>query len=190
MAIKYVEYLNATLPGRQADLAARRAEIQAQIAKNLAAPTVSGGGGVAAAQSYSGPISIKPGGGKVLPIDAKVSQGWGKSRIKYAAGRHTGVDFGAPVGTAIRAVGNGVVTRVGGEGAYGNTIHVRLADGSTALYGHLSKSNVRPGQQVRAGQRIGASGNTGRSTGAHLHFEIRSRDKYGGDVNPRDWFKR
>lgn len=194
MGIKYVDYLNATLPGRQADLAARKEEIQAQIAKNLSAPTVSGGssynGSGGGFQAYSGPITAAKGGGKVLPIDARQSQGWGKSRIKYAAGRHTGVDFGAPVGTAVKSAANGVVVGVGRQGAYGNVVKVRHADGTTALYGHLSGSNVKPGQRVRAGQRIAQSGNSGRSTGAHLHFEIRSRDTYGGDINPNNWYSR
>lgn len=191
MGIKYVDYLNATLPGRQADLASRRAEIQAQIAKNLSAPTISGGGGGGGGfQAYSGPLNIPKGGSKVAPIQARQSQGWGKSNIHYAAGRHTGVDFGAPVGTRVNSAANGVVIGVGRQGAYGNVVKVRQADGTTALYGHLSGANVKPGQRVKAGQQIARSGNTGRSTGAHLHFEIRGRDTYGGDINPNDWYSR
>lgn len=193
MSIKYTDYLEATLPGRRAALNAQYADIQEQVAKNLSAPVVSGGsggmvGGSASAQQLSN--NFKTVGGKVVPIKAGVSQGWGKSRIKYAAGRHTGVDFGAPVGTRVNAAGNGIVSFVGSEGAYGRTVRVRHPDGSTSLYGHLSGANVKPGQRVKAGQQIARSGNTGRSTGAHLHFEIRTRDRYGSDINPRDWLSR
>jgi murein DD-endopeptidase MepM/ murein hydrolase activator NlpD len=170
-----------------------------QAAKNMAAPVVGGSGNVGSTSAggsfassnvnltASGIKNFKTVGGKVIPVSSRQSQGYGKSRIKYAAGRHTGVDFGAPVGTQVRSAGNGIVTRVGREGAYGNTVHVRQADGTTALYAHLSGSNVKAGQKVKAGQPIAKTGNTGRSTGAHLHFEIRSRDKYGGDINPYDW---
>lgn len=196
----YVNYLNATLPDRQAKLAARKEqfarmqqELAEQQAKNYGnAPIVSGGGGsMANAQAIQTALSqIKTGGKKVSPVSGRVSQNWGKSRIKYAAGRHTGMDFGVPVGTTVRSAASGVVTRVGKQGAYGNTVMVRHKDGTTALYAHLSGSGVRAGQKVKAGQAIARSGNTGRSTGAHLHFEIRTRDRYGSDINPRSWLSR
>jgi murein DD-endopeptidase MepM/ murein hydrolase activator NlpD len=163
-----------------------------QAAKNSTAPVVggtSGGGTLPAATNVNVANNFKTVGGKVIPVaGARLSQGWGKSKIKYAAGRHTGVDYAAATGTSVRSAGNGVVVRVGREGAYGNAIAVRQADGTTAFYAHLNRANVKPGQKVRAGQHIGQVGNTGRSTGSHLHFEIRSRDKYGGDINPYDWF--
>lgn len=191
----YIDYLNATLPARQADLAARReqfAALQQQLATNASAPVVSGSGGsMPAAQQNLGLTSaFKTSGSKSSPIAGRMSQGYGASRIKYAAGRHTGFDFGVGVGTTVRSAANGIVTRVGREGAYGNSVHVRHPDGFTTVYAHLNNSNVRLGQNVKSGQAIAKSGNTGRSTGAHLHFEVRSRDKYGGDVNPASWLKR
>lgn len=192
----YVDYLKATLPGRQADLANKIQQIKAmaaaQAARNASAPVVSGSGGSGGGGGrYTGAIqNFKTSGGKVSPVNGRVSQGWGKSRIKYAAGRHTGIDFGVGVGTSVRSAANGVVVFAGRGGAYGNMIEVRHPDGYTTLYGHLSGYNVKPGQRVKAGTQIGRSGNTGRSTGAHLHFEVRARDRYGGDVNPYSWLSR
>lgn len=197
---EYVNYLNASLPDRQAKLAARKEqfarmqqELAEQQAKNYGgAPVVSGGGGsMANAQAIQAALSqIKAGGGKVNPVTGRVSQNWGKSRIKYSAGRHTGMDFAVPVGSTVRSAASGVVTRVGSQGAYGNTVMVRHKDGTTALYAHLAGSGVKAGQRVKAGQAIARSGNTGRSTGAHLHFEIRTRDRYGSDIDPRSWLSR
>lgn len=199
----YVEYLNASLPERQAALSSRKnewaAKLQAsmtsdptgvggQVAKNMSAPVISGSS--SASQGTINAAMFKNIGGKAMPINARISQEHGKSRIKYAAGRHTGMDFGAAVGTTVRAAANGVVTRVGGEGAYGNTVHVRHPDGTTSVYAHLQRGTVKAGQRVKSGQPIAKSGNTGRSTGAHLHFEVRTRDRYGSDVNPRSWLGR
>lgn len=170
----------------------------AQQIKNESAPKIAGGnysGGITAGGSGSGAWSTAGGkldipkmSGKVLPTGARISQGWGKSRIRYAAGRHTGIDFGGPVGTRINSAASGVVVGAGRDGAYGNAIKIRHGDGTTALYGHLSGINVKPGQKVKAGQAIGKMGNTGRSFGSHLHFEVRKTDKYGGDINPKSWF--
>lgn len=126
--------------------------------------------------------------GKVNPVAGRISQEWGASRIRYAAGRHTGMDFGAPMGTRVNAAAAGRVVRAGWEGAYGNSIAVRHADGTTTTYSHLSSIGVAPGQKVGAGGYLGKVGSTGRSSGAHLHFEVRKADRYGGDMNPRNWF--
>jgi len=83
--------------------------------------------------------------------------------------------------------GPSTVVRAGSEGAYGNAIHIKHPDGKTTLYAHLSGINVKAGQKVKVGQQIGKSGNTGRSFGAHLHFEVRGSDRYGGDINPASW---
>lgn len=160
-----------------------------QKLKNRSSPVVAGGGARVVNSAYSGSLKGMPTmKGKVNPVTGKLSQGWGASRIKYAAGRHTGVDYGVKSGSRVGSAASGIVTRVGSEGAYGNAIHVRHGDGTTTLYAHLSGINVKAGQKVKAGQQIGLSGNTGRSFGAHLHFEVRKQDRYGGDVDPRSWF--
>jgi murein DD-endopeptidase MepM/ murein hydrolase activator NlpD len=128
-------------------------------------------------------------GGKVTPVaGARISQEWGNSNIRYAAGRHKGKDFAAKTGTAVRSVAGGTVKRTGFDKAYGNYMAVGHKDGSTSFYAHLSAINAKAGTKVKSGQRIGAVGSTGRSTGSHLHIEIRKSDKYGGDINPRSWF--
>jgi murein DD-endopeptidase MepM/ murein hydrolase activator NlpD len=87
--------------------------------------------------------------------------------------QHTGVDYAAPTGTAVRSVGDGVVESAGQAGGYGNMVVVRHGNGNTTLYAHLSKIYVRAGQSVAQGQDIGAVGATGSATGPHLHFEFR-----------------
>ena len=198
----YAEFLESSMGGRHEALAGRAANLMAkmQAAKSLSAPSVMGaggatGGGVGGSQSLSAVqmanmANFKTVGGKTVPVKGRLSQNWGKSNIKYSAGRHTGMDFGVPSGTNVRAAANGIVTRVGGEGAYGNSVHIRHPDGTTSLYGHLSGYGVKVGQKVKSGQSIAKSGNTGRSTGAHLHFELRSRDSYGSDVNPAGWLQK
>lgn len=89
---------------------------------------------------------------------------------------YNGVDFGASIGTAVRAAAGGTVilSRVGGyNGGYGNYIVVKHPNGTQTLYAHLSKNFVSVSETVVQGQTIGAIGNTGRSTGPHLHFEVR-----------------
>ena len=89
---------------------------------------------------------------------------------------YNGVDYGAPIGTPVRAAAGGsvITSRVGGwNGGYGNFVVIQHANGTQTLYGHLSKNSVWQGQNVVQGQIIGYSGNTGRSTGPHLHFEVR-----------------
>ena len=86
---------------------------------------------------------------------------------------HSGVDYGAPTGTAVRSVGDGVVESAGRQNGYGNVIQLLHSGGKSTLYAHLSQIDVRPGQRVEQGQRIGAVGATGWATGPHLHFEFR-----------------
>ena len=87
---------------------------------------------------------------------------------------HTGVDWGAPMGTPIFASGNGTVVMAGWEGGYGKYIRIRHANGYETAYGHMSAfaRGMEPGKRVRQGQVIGYVGSTGLSTGAHLHYEI------------------
>ena len=86
---------------------------------------------------------------------------------------HNGVDYGAPTGTAVRSVGDGVVESAGWQNGYGNVVQLLHGSGKSTVYAHLSQIDVRPGQRVEQGQRIGAVGATGWATGPHLHFEFR-----------------
>lgn len=112
----------------------------------------------------------------------KISATFGQSGPYWSSGRHTGLDFAAPMGTPIVAVDDGKVVAAGPAGAYGTMIEVAHGDGTRSLYAHLSGIDVRKGQQVARGERIGALGNTGNSTGPHLHFEI---SKNGTPVDPQ-----
>ena len=96
---------------------------------------------------------------------------------------HTGMDFGVPYGTPIRAAGSGTIMIAGRHGAYGNTIEIAHTDKYETLYGHMSRlaAGIRKGVHVNQGQIIGYVGSTGRSTGPHLHYEIRVNDR---PVNP------
>ena len=86
---------------------------------------------------------------------------------------HKGVDYGAPTGTAVRAVGDGVVDFAGWQNGYGNVIQIKHANDRATLYAHLSRINVRVGQRVDQGLVIGNVGATGWATGPHLHFEVK-----------------
>ncbi len=86
---------------------------------------------------------------------------------------HNGVDYGAPAGTPVRSVAEGVVETAGHQNGYGNLVQLRHGAGKTTLYAHLTKIDVRQGQRVEQGQRIGTVGATGWATGPHLHFELR-----------------
>ena len=86
---------------------------------------------------------------------------------------HLGTDFAAPTGTPARTVGDGVVSFAGVQGGYGNVVFIKHRNGHETVYAHLSKINVRVGQNVNQGQTIGLVGATGWATGPHLHFEFR-----------------
>lgn len=86
---------------------------------------------------------------------------------------HLGVDYAAPTGTPVRSIGDGIVDFSGWQNGYGNVVQVNHGGGKTTLYAHLSRKDVKPGQKVQQGQRLGAVGSTGWSTGPHLHFEFR-----------------
>ncbi|MEU1871762.1 MULTISPECIES: M23 family metallopeptidase [unclassified Streptomyces] len=105
------------------------------------------------------------------------------------ASKHSGQDFAVPIGTNVVAAHGGTVVKAGGNGAgdgpaYGNAIVVKHGNGTYSQYAHLSKINVKIGQIVKTGQSIAKSGNTGNSSGPHLHFEIRTTPNYGSAVDP------
>jgi len=87
--------------------------------------------------------------------------------------QHKGVDYGAPSGTPIRTVGDGVVDFAGWQNGYGNVVEIRHDNGRSTVYAHMSRIDVKRGQHVDQGMRIGAVGSTGWATGPHLHFEVK-----------------
>jgi len=86
---------------------------------------------------------------------------------------HLGVDYGAPTGTAVRTVGDGVVEFAGQQNGYGNVVQVQHSGNRMTFYAHLSRIDVKKGQRLEQGERVGAVGSTGWATGPHLHFEFR-----------------
>lgn len=94
---------------------------------------------------------------------------------------HLGVDYGAPTGTAVRVVGDGVVSFAGQQNGYGNVIQVMHSGDRMTVYAHLSRIHVRKGEKVEQGMTIGAVGSTGWATGPHLHFEFKVK---GTQVDP------
>jgi len=129
-------------------------------------------------------ISVK-GGDIIYPFDGnyQVTSPFGERTdpVSGTSEYHTGVDFGVPLGTEIKAAADGVVVQAGTNGGYGNSVTIDHGGGMETLYGHLSKVLVSVGQKVKQGDIIGLSGSTGKSTGPHLHFEIR---KNGQPVDP------
>lgn len=121
---------------------------------------------------------------RALPVvDFPISAAYGIPG-SWAAGHHTGVDFATPTGTTVRSAGPGTVVLAGYAGDYGNAVIVRMTDGYYALYAHLSEISVEYNEWIETGEEIGKSGDTGNSTGPHLHFEIRTGPTYGTDVDP------
>ncbi|MEA2445334.1 MAG: hypothetical protein QOJ12_2626, partial [Thermoleophilales bacterium] len=134
--------------------------------------TRSGGGSTGTTGTASGPVRF------LRPLNAPMGDGFG-----FVSGRnHTGIDFPAPSGTPIGAAGRGTVTFAGwNSGGYGNLMIVRHRLGYETWYAHLSGFTAGVGTSVAGGVQIATVGSTGRSTGPHLHFEVR---KDGVPINP------
>lgn len=118
-----------------------------------------------------------------LPIEGRLTSRYGmrKHPILGTSLFHTGVDIAAATGTRVVAAGEGVVIFAGKNGGYGNYIKVRHSAGYVSAYAHLHSIDVRVGQKIKQGQKLGTIGSTGRSTGPHLHFEIKQHGKF---INP------
>jgi murein DD-endopeptidase MepM/ murein hydrolase activator NlpD len=114
----------------------------------------------------------------------EITSGFGMRRDPFigSMAMHSGLDFRAAQGESVMATAPGEVTYAAGAGGYGNMVEVTHTNGFVSRYAHLSAILVQPGQHVRAGQRVGRVGSTGRSTGPHLHYELKLDDKA---INPR-----
>ncbi|USQ77186.1 M23 family metallopeptidase [Ornithinimicrobium cryptoxanthini] len=152
-------------------MATRAAALDTSLSAGLA---VTAGGAVqireiAAAHAFHEPV-----------LDAATTSGFG-----WRWGRmHNGLDFGADIGAPLYAVAQGTVTTSGWNSGLGNHVKITLGSGEVVVYGHMSQIDVALDDTVEAGTMIGAVGNTGRSTGAHLHLEIRTDD---GPIDPAEW---
>ncbi|WP_405715946.1 M23 family metallopeptidase [Streptomyces xanthophaeus] len=146
----------------------------------------------ATAQAAQAAKAAKPAAKKSLwikPLDRyTLSATFGKGGNMWSH-KHSGQDFAVPVGTPVKAAAAGTVVKAGPNGggdgpAYGNAIVIKHANNTYSQYAHLSKLQVKVGHKVNMNQRIALSGNTGNSSGPHLHFEIRTTPNYGSAVNP------
>lgn len=120
----------------------------------------------------------------IRPVSGgRISCGFGNrvAPTRGASSYHQGVDYSIPTGTSVMASSGGTVSKAGWGSGYGYVVYIDHVAGTQTRYAHLSKVNVKAGQQVSQGQKIASSGNTGISTGPHLHFEMRIN---GVAVNP------
>ena len=119
----------------------------------------------------------------IAPVKGIYTSSFGYRKDPFTGKRalHHGIDITAPKGRAVIAPGDGVVIKAGRATGYGKVVYLAHGFGLVTRYGHLSKIDVEPGQKVRRGETIARVGNTGRSTGTHLHYEVRLN---GRAVNP------
>ncbi|WP_044506697.1 M23 family metallopeptidase [Gordonia sp. KTR9] len=120
----------------------------------------------------------------VKPVSGTVTSGYGPRWGTH----HNGVDIANKVGTPIYAVTDGVVLESGPASGFGQWVRVKQDDGTVGVFGHVDQSFVRPGQKVRAGERIATVGNRGQSTGPHLHYEV--WDANGTKIDPQAWLNK
>jgi len=126
-------------------------------------------------------LNAKP---SIKPVNTRITAGYGTRKNPFTnrgSEFHQGIDFAGEIGTPIKATGDSVVIFSGWQSGYGNVIILSHGYGFTTLYGHNSKLLVEKGDKVKKGQIISKMGSTGRSTGPHLHYEVRLNGKV---VNP------
>jgi len=119
----------------------------------------------------------------MLPTKGTLTSGYGSRWGAF----HFGMDIANSIGTPILAAADGVVAESGPASGFGLWVRLRHTDGTTTIYGHINRSLVTEGQQVRAGQKIAEMGNRGHSTGPHLHFEV--WNAAGQKINPITWLR-
>lgn len=122
------------------------------------------------------------------PLHGKYTSGFGRRMdpFSHRLAMHTGLDIAGPAGSRVRATNAGVVAFAGRKGAYGVMVDIDHGLGISTRYGHLSKILVKSGQRVKTGDVIAVQGSTGRSTGNHLHYEVRYNDN---PINPRNFLQ-
>jgi murein DD-endopeptidase MepM/ murein hydrolase activator NlpD len=124
----------------------------------------------------------------IWPVLGHITDGFGE-RLDPFSGEgafHAGVDIASHYGDDVRATADGIVTEVNRRAGYGRLVIIDHGFGVTTWYGHLSAFNIQPGMNVKRGDVIGYEGDSGRSTGAHLHYEVRI---YNTPINPWRYFR-
>ncbi len=173
------------LPGSAAASVQQQAAAQAKAAQAKAKAKSKATVKKAAAK----PVAAKKVASWVDPVKKyKLSASFAQAGNLWSS-THSGQDFAVASGTQVLASHGGTVVKAGGNGAgdgpaYGNAVVIKHGNGTYSQYAHLSRLDVKAGQIVKTGQRIALSGNTGNSSGPHLHFEIRTKASYGSAVDP------
>ncbi|MEU7468994.1 M23 family metallopeptidase [Streptomyces sp. NPDC044984] len=171
-----------------------QAAAQAQAAKAQAAQAEKAAEAKAAQAEKAARAAAKKQASWIDPVKSyKLSASFAQNGGMWAS-KHSGQDYAVPTGTPVMAVHGGTVVKAGPNGAgdgpaYGNAIVVKHGNGTYSQYAHLSQVNVKIGQIVKTGQKIALSGNTGNSSGPHLHFEIRTTPNYGSAVDPAKFLR-
>lgn len=120
-----------------------------------------------------------------LPFNGSITSEYGHRENPFSGTNietHKGLDIRGPMGAPVKAMAKGVVIFAGSRGGFGNCVIVKHGNGLETLYGHLSKISVSAGKKIKIGEKLGNIGSTGRSTGPHLHYEVR---RNGHQINPK-----
>jgi murein DD-endopeptidase MepM/ murein hydrolase activator NlpD len=119
-----------------------------------------------------GDVNVLP---SIWPVNGRLEGGYGVRSDPFSGegAMHTGLDISAPTGTPVHAAADGIVLHAGWNGGYGRCVIVDHGNGYQTWYGHLSRMDVIEGQEIRQGEVLGQVGTSGRSTGSHLHYEVR-----------------
>jgi murein DD-endopeptidase MepM/ murein hydrolase activator NlpD len=163
-------------PQASVTLAEAEARLQ-EVAASRAARAEEEAAAVAAAAEAARPKTVLPVAGARLT--STFGSRWGRM--------HAGIDLAAPMRTPEYAAADGVVLRAGPASGYGQVVYILHEGGEVTVYGHMVEILVEPGQYVDAGETIALLGNEGRSTGPHLHFEVRIGGEDGEHIDPLDW---
>ncbi len=160
-----------------ADAAAAQAQVQAQVQAQADAAAQQKAQANAAAAAAHNWVPFIDGG---YQLTSGFGMRWGSM--------HPGQDFAVPVGTPVKAMSSGTVIFAGWQGGYGNKVEIQYWDGTVSWFCHNSKLVVTQGEKVTPGELVSMSGNTGHSTGPHIHVEIHPQD--GSPVSPLPWLKK
>ncbi len=169
-------------PPQATSAMARTLSIESGVSSVLTTHAALATAAVGAVSKYSGTTLVQAGAGAMVSnvqLTSQFGHRWGRL--------HAGLDFAGKVGTPIRAVMPGTVTFAGPQQGYGNKVELTLSDGTVLYFAHLNSIAVAQGGKVNAGQLVGALGNTGNSTGPHLHFEVHPAG--GNPVDPEPWLR-
>ncbi|MDR0973238.1 MAG: M23 family metallopeptidase [Prevotellaceae bacterium] len=181
---RYAELMNLA----DADLVVRNTQKMDMLDKQLYIQSVSFDEVMAMCRNHENMLQAIP---AIQPVNNKdlrrtaSGYGWRIDPIYNDRRFHSGMDFSAPLGTEVYATGNGTVIKAGWESTYGNIVEIDHGFGYVTTYAHLRRFYVKKGQKVMRGQVIAEVGNTGKSTGPHLHYEIWIKGKH---VNPINYY--